>query len=276
MTGRRLAAGRERFMKIGFIGCGNMATGMIRGILSSGFSTREDLAASARTEKTRESIQRELGILCASNEAVAAGSDLLVLAVKPQMYAEVIAGIRDFVRDSALIVSIAPGKSLAWLSGQFGRELKIVRAMPNTPAIVGEGMAGISPNSLVTEADLRLVLALFGSFGKALAVPEHLLDVVTAVSGSSPAYVFLFIEAMADGAVALGMPRAQAYECAAQAVLGSAKLVLESGMHPGQLKDMVCSPGGTTIEAVRVLEEKGLRSGVIEAELACARKAREM
>jgi pyrroline-5-carboxylate reductase len=137
-------------------------------------------------------------------------------------------------------------------------------------------MTGVTPNERVSEQDLSAVLSIFESFGKALTVPEHLLDVVTAVSGSSPAYVFLFIEAMADGAVALGMPRAAAYEFAAQAVLGSARMVLETGLHPGQLKDMVCSPGGTTIEAARVLEEKGLRSSVIEAELACAGKARRM
>ncbi len=261
-------------MKIGFIGCGNMATGMIRGILAAGLAAKEDLFASARSAKTRRRIREELGIVCASNEEVASGADLLFLAVKPQMYEEVIARIRESVQDTAVIVSIAPGKSLAWLQKQFGRDLKIVRAMPNTPATVLEGMSGITPNERVSKEELDLVLSVFGSFGKALCVPEHLIDVVTAVSGSSPAYVFLFIEAMADGAVALGMPRQQAYEFAAQAVLGSAKMVLESGMHPGQLKDMVCSPGGTTIEAVRVLEEKGLRSSVIEAELACAGKAR--
>ena len=263
-------------MKIGFIGCGNMASGMIRGILASNLAKAEELTASARTEESRKRIREELGIRCASNEEIAASSDLLVLAVKPQNYEEVISRIRSLVTDSVILVSIAPGKSLGWLKEKFGRDLKIVRAMPNTPALVGEGMSAVTPNELVTGPELDTVLALFKSFGSALTVPEKLLDVVTAVSGSSPAYVFLFIEAMADGAVALGMPRAEAYRFAAQAVLGSAKMVLETGMHPGQLKDMVCSPGGTTIEAVRVLEEKGLRSSVIEAELACARKARGM
>lgn len=263
-------------MKIGFIGCGNMASAMIRGILASGLAGSGDLSASARSQKSRKRIREELGISCASNEEIAASSDLLVLAVKPQVYEEVIARIRSLVKDSAVLVSIAPGKSLAWLKEQFGRDLKIVRAMPNTPALVGAGMSGITPNELITDAELETVLSLFRSFGDALTVPEHLLDVVTAVSGSSPAYVFLFIEAMADGAVAGGMPREQAYQFAAQAVLGSARMVLETGMHPGRLKDMVCSPGGTTIEAVRVLEDKGLRSSVIEAELACLRKARGM
>lgn len=263
-------------MKIGFIGCGNMAAAMIRGILRAGIAVKEDLAASAKTSKTRAFIQEKLGISCKTNEEIAAQSDIVILAVKPQICEEVIAAIRGSVRRACVIVSIAPGKSLAWLEQQFGCPLKIVRAMPNTPAIVGEGMTGVTPNERVSEQDLSAVLSIFESFGKALTVPEHLLDVVTAVSGSSPAYVFLFIEAMADGAVALGMPRAAAYEFAAQAVLGSARMVLETGLHPGQLKDMVCSPGGTTIEAVRVLEEKGLRSSVIEAELACAGKARGM
>ena len=148
--------------------------------------------------------------------------------------------------------------------------------MPNTPAMVGEGMTAVCPNHSVTEEELDTVLTLLSSFGKAEVIPENLIDVATAVSGSSPAYIFLAIEAMADGAVADGMPRNKAYRFAAQAVLGSAKMVLETGKHPGELKDMVCSPGGTTMEAVRVLEEKGLRSALIEAEKACVRKARAM
>ena len=263
-------------MKIGFIGCGNMARGMIRGILASGAAAPEDLTASARSKDTQRMIREELRITCASNRQTAAGSDVLFLAVKPQVYEDVIREIRADVRDDAVIVSIAPGRTLAWLREQFGRDLKIIRTMPNTPAMVSAGMTGVCPGEGVPKEDLDRVLTLLKGFGLAEVVPEKLLDVVTSVSGSSPAYVFLFIEAMADGAVADGMPRAQAYRFAAQAVLGSAKLMLETGMHPGQLKDMVCSPGGTTMEAVRVLEEKGLRSAVIEAEKACVRKARGM
>ena len=137
-------------------------------------------------------------------------------------------------------------------------------------------MTGVCANDLVTEEELQLVLTLLKSFGRAEVVPEYLMDTVTGVSGSSPAYVFLFLEALADAAVAEGMPRKQAYEFAAQSVLGSAKMLLETGMHPGELKDMVCSPAGTTIEAVRVLEEKGLRSAVMEAVRACVDKSRGM
>ena len=146
--------------------------------------------------------------------------------------------------------------------------------MPNTPALVGEGMTGVCANDLVTEEELQLVLTLLKSFGRAEVVPEYLMDTVTGVSGSSPAYVFLFLEALADAAVAEGMPRKQAYEFAAQSVLGSAKMLLETGMHPGELKDMVCSPGGTTIEAVAVLERENLRSAVIAATRACIRKSK--
>ena len=148
--------------------------------------------------------------------------------------------------------------------------------MPNTPALVLEGAAGICYNSHVMEQDKEDARKIFSSFGIANEVSEAMIDTVIGVSGSSPAYVFMFIEAMADAAVADGMPRAQAYEMAAQSVLGSAKMVLETKKHPGELKDMVCSPGGTTIEAVRVLEEKGLRSAVIEAMKACVKKAKEM
>lgn len=146
--------------------------------------------------------------------------------------------------------------------------------MPNTPALVGEGMTGVCANDLVKEEELQLVLTLLKSFGRAEVVPEYLMDTVTGVSGSSPAYVFLFLEALADAAVAEGMPRKQAYEFAAQSVLGSAKMLLETGMHPGELKDMVCSPGGTTIEAVAVLERENLRSAVIDATRACIRKSK--
>ena len=148
--------------------------------------------------------------------------------------------------------------------------------MPNTPALVGEGMTGACRNEYVTDEDYATVLQILGSFGEVETIPENLMDVCVSVSGSSPAYVFMLIEAMADGAVAEGMPRAQAYEFAAQAVYGSAKMVLETKKHPGELKDMVCSPAGTTIEAVRVLEQSGFRSAVIEAEKACAEVSRSL
>ena len=264
-------------MKIGFIGCGNMATAMIQGIVKKGAASPGEVMATARSEATRKKIREELGILLGENNSQAAAfADILFLAVKPRYYEEVIREIRDSVREETLVVSIAPGKTLEWLEGQFEKPVKLIRAMPNTPAMVGEGMTGLCPGRYVTEEELERVRTVCGSFGLARQVTEDLMDVVTSVSGSSPAYVFLLIEAMADGAVADGMPRDAAYEFAAQTVLGSARMVLETGLHPGVLKDMVCSPGGTTMEAVRVLEEKGLRSSIIEAMKACVRKSRGM
>ena len=186
----------------------------------------------------------------------------------------VINEIKDILPAKQIIVKIAPRKTLEWLAERLGSDKKIVRTMPNTPALVGAGITGVCKNDLVSDAEFTYVLSLLGSFGLAEAVPEALMDAVVSVSGSSPAYVFMFIEAMADAAVADGMPRAQAYKFAAQAVMGSAKMVLDTGKHPGELKDMVCSPAGTTIEAVRVLEEKGFRSSVMEAMKACTAKAK--
>lgn len=264
-------------MKIGFIGCGNMASAMIGGILKKQVVTQEQILASAKTEAGRERAGKELGIrMTASNREVAAFADVLILAVKPFYYEEVIREIREDVKPETVIVSITPGKTLAWLEEQFGWPVKVVRTMPNTPALVGEGMSCICGGGETTSQDMENVCRIFDGFGKSEIVTEEMIDVVVGVSGSSPAYVFMFIEALADGAVAEGMPRAQAYRFAAQAVLGSAKMVLETGKHPGELKDMVCSPKGTTIEAVRVLEEKGLRSAVFEAVKACVEKCRNV
>lgn len=264
-------------MKTGFIGCGNMAGAMIGGILKKEMLKKEEILASAKTARTLERVKESYGIeTTLDNRQVAEQAQILVLAVKPVYYEEVIAQIKDVVDETKIVISIAPGKTLAWLEEKFEKEVKLVRCMPNTPALVGEGMTGVCCNQAVTAEEMQYVKGLLESFGKAEVVPESQMDVVVSVSGSSPAYVFMFIEAMADAAVADGMPRAQAYEFAAQSVLGSAKMVLETGMHPGALKDMVCSPGGTTIEAVRVLEEKGMRSAVIEAMKACVKKAKGM
>lgn len=265
----------NKMKKIGFIGCGNMATAMISGMLESGKVTADAVIASAKTDATREKIKNTLKIQTAeTNQKVLEFADIVFLAVKPQYFEEVLGEIKDSVREDQIFVSIAPGKTLSWLEERLGSTTKIVRTMPNTPAMVKEGMTGLCKNKNVTQEEIEEVSVLCDSFGKTEIVPEALIDVVVGVSGSSPAYVFLFLEAMADAAVADGMPRKQAYKFAAQAVMGSAKLMLETGEHPGVLKDMVCSPGGTTMEAVRVLEEKGFRSSVIEAMKACVRKAR--
>ncbi|MBS4980543.1 MAG: pyrroline-5-carboxylate reductase [Lachnospiraceae bacterium] len=263
--------------KLGFIGAGNMAKAMMGGILKNEILSPDDVIASDLYQPGLEQTEEELGIsVTTDNKEVVKNAEVVVLSVKPQFYASVIEEIREVVSEEQIIVTIAPGQTLKHLQELFGKPVKIVRTMPNTPALVGEGITGVCKNELVTEEELSHICRILSGFGKAEVLSEKLMDVVVSVSGSSPAYVFLFIEAMADAAVADGMPRAQAYKFAAQAVYGSAKMVLETGKHPGELKDMVCSPGGTTIEAVRVLEEKGFRSSVIEAMKACVKVAKEL
>ena len=269
--------GDQIIMKLGFIGTGNMAGAIMGGIIAKGIIKPEEIIGSDILEAGRERVKNKYGIhVTADNKEVAEKAEVLVLSVKPQFYEETIAGIKDSMREEQVIISLAPGKTLAWRDEKCGKKLKIVRTMPNTPALVGEGMTAACPNAYVTEEEKNYALELLGSFGKVEVVPEYMIDAVVAVSGSSPAYVFMLIEAMADGAVAEGMPRNQAYKFAAQAVYGSARMLLETGKHPGELKDMVCSPAGTTIEAVRVLEEKGFRSAIIEAEKACADVSRNL
>lgn len=264
-------------MKIGFIGLGNMASAMIGGILKKNLYSAENLMGSDKSQDMAQSAAEKFKIhTTTDNKQVAKEADVLVLAVKPQFFESVIVDIKDEIQKEQLIISIAPGKTMEWLMEQFGKELKLVRCMPNTPALVGEGCTGFCCYKLVEEKEQELARGILESFGKAYQVPEHLMDTVVGVSGSSPAYVFMFIEAMADAAVAEGMPRPLAYEFASQAVLGSAKMVLETGKHPGELKDMVCSPAGTTIQAVKVLEEKGLRGTVMDAVEACIEKSRSM
>lgn len=264
--------------KLGFIGAGNMASAMMGGIIRSEIFTPDEIIVSDVSEITLQRVSSTYGVnITASNIDVVKNSEVFILAVKPQYYASVIAEISPYVTDSQLIITIAPGQTLAGLKEKFGSDsVKIIRTMPNTPAMVGEGITAVTPNENVSTQELEYACKILSGFGLAEVISENLMDAVVSVSGSSPAYVFMFIEAMADAAVADGMPRAQAYKFAAQAVMGSAKMVLETGRHPGELKDMVCSPAGTTIEAVRVLEEKGMRSAVIEAMKACTRKAKGM
>ncbi|MDO5135738.1 MAG: pyrroline-5-carboxylate reductase [Eubacteriales bacterium] len=264
-------------MKLGFIGCGNMASAMISGILKKGVFSPEEIIVSNLTVEGSQRSREKLGVQTTmDNRQVVLAAEKLVLAVKPQFYEEVLLEVKDLLTPSHMIIGIAPGKTLSWLEETCGQPLRIARLMPNTPAQVGEGMTGICVNSRITQQDLEELLRITDSFGRSEVVPERLMDAVCAVSGCSPAFVFLFLEAMADSAVALGMPRKQAYSLAAQAVLGSAKMLLETGMHPGELKDMVCSPAGSTIEGVRALEKAGFRSAVFEALQASAEKGKRL
>lgn len=262
--------------KIGFIGAGNMAKAMMGGIIGSGMVTAENIIASDGYAPSLEAAKKQYGIQTTlDNKEVVAFSDIIFLAVKPNVYGNVMEEIKADLGEK-IIVTIAPGKTLDYMAKGLGVRAKVLRTMPNTPAMVGEGATAICPNENITAEELFDLRALISTFGMVEQVGEYLFDDVTAISGSSPAYVFMFIEAMADGAVKHGMARAQAYQMAAQAVLGSAKMVLETGKHPAELKDMVCSPGGTTIDAVAVLEENGFRSAVIKAVEAATLKSAKL
>ena len=265
-------------MKLGFIGCGVMANAMMGGIIQAGLYQPEDIWGADPFEGSREKTKKANGInVTADNLEVIENCDTVFFTIKPQYYAGMIAGIREHVRDDQLFISIGAGRTLDYIDEQFDHKpVKVVRVMPNTPAQVGAGMSAACPNQYVTDEEAERALEILNAFGKAEIMPENLFDIVTGVSGSGPAYVFMFIEAMADAAVVGGMPRNKAYTFAAQTVYGAAKMVLETGTHPGELKDRVSSPAGTTIAGVRKLEEKGLRTAVIEGVMAATDKSIEM
>ena len=261
--------------KIGFIGCGNMGKAILGGLIASGQVLPGQIWVYTPSPDNVAALRDQYGINAAeSAQEVAQVADIVFGAVKPNIMIKVLSDITSSLNKETLVVSIAAGVTLDQLARALGHDRKIVRAMPNTPSLVNAGMTSVTPNALVTSEEVADVLNIFRCFGEAEVIAESMIHPVVGVSGSAPAYVFMFLEAMADAAVLGGMPRAQAYKFAAQAVMGSAKMVLETGKHPGELKDMVCSPAGTTIQAVRILEEKGLRSAVIEAQTACVKKSR--
>lgn len=260
-----------------FIGAGNMASAMIGGIVNSKLIKPDNIIVTRRNKEKLKQLEKQYQVKATTDNVEAASkADILFLAVKPNMYTSIIEEIKHCIKQNCVVVTIAAGQSIEMVESQFGKPIHLIRTMPNTPALVGEGMSALCKNKLVTEEEIEIVKALFESFGRCEIVQESLIEAVIGVSGSSPAYVYMFIEAMADAAVMNGMKREQAYEFAAQAVYGSAKMVLETGVHPGKLKDMVCSPAGTTIEAVAELEKRGFRSAVIEAIRVCINKSKQM
>lgn len=264
-------------VKIGFIGCGNMAEAMIGGIVKSGLVSSNNIISSNPTEKKLHNINEKYKIVTTlDNKQVATFSDIVFLSVKPHLYSDVVSEVKNYLKQDCIVIAIAPGVTLEFMSKHLGDDKKVVRAMPNTPAMVSEGLTAVCSNNNVTKEELSVVTSIFESFGKAEILEERLMDVVPSISGSSPAYVFLFIEALADGAVLRGIPREKAYRMAAQAVLGAAKMVLETGKHPAELKDNVCSPGGTTIQAIYSLEKNNFRGTVIDAMECCTEKTIEM
>lgn len=264
-------------MKIGFVGTGNMGGSILKGYVKAKPDQAENVYVYNHHQEKAEALAAQWKVQAAASiEELVQQCDIVLMAVKPYTFAEIMPQVAMHMDESKALVSIAAGITIEYLESVLPEKTPVVRIMPNTPALVGEAMSSVSPNSYVTEAILEAVLELFRSVGRAEVTAESMIDAVIGVSGSSPAYVYMFMEALADGAVMEGMPRSQAYQFAAQAVLGAAKMLLETGLHPGELKDQVCSPGGTTIAAVAALEESGFRSAVIKAVHTSAEKSREM
>ena len=258
--------------KIGFIGMGNMGFAILQGLLK--LYRPEDLLFTDVNQERMETVKKQTGVdFVESNAECANQSRIVVLAVKPQYYDAVLKNIKYAVKPEQIVISIAPGITIDSLVKKLGDGKRIVRAMPNTPALLGAGMTGVTyDRGLFTEEEEQEIRAFFQSFGRMEYVEERLMSAVVCASGSSPAYVYMFIEALADSAVRYGLPRDKAYEFAAQTVKGAAEMVLQTGKHPGELKDMVCSPAGTTIAGVAALEEYGFRNAVLKANEACYEK----
>jgi pyrroline-5-carboxylate reductase len=272
-------AGMSEARRIGFLGAGKMATALAQGWLQAGLVRADHLRASDPLPEARSAFaQATAGQTFTDNRQVVADSDLVVLAVKPQQMAEVLAEIGPVVQSSQpLLVSVAAGVTLQTIRAGLGVSSgRLVRVMPNTPCLVGAGASAYAASSGTPAEDVQGVDRLFNAVGRAVAVPEKLLDAVIGLSSSGPAFVFVVIEALSDGGVRMGLPRDLATLLAAQTVLGSAKLLLESGLHPGVLKDMVASPGGTTIAGLHALERGGLRAALMDAVEAAARRSAEL
>lgn len=263
-------------MKIGFIGAGNMGGAILKGALQKKFFKADEVMIHDLNEQQKSFWKNEFGVQIAKdNVELVQSCEWILLAVKPVFMAQVLEEIKPYLADQK-VISIAAGWSIEMLSTAIGSQVQLLRVMPNTPAMVGAGVTALCEETTLDPTSFVWAQKLFATLGVVQIVPERLMDAVISVSGSSPAYVFMFIDAMADGAVKLGMPRAMAIEAAAQAVMGSAKMVLETHQHPAVLKDQVCSPGGTTIEAVQALEEGGMRAAIMRAMTVCAEKNRQM
>jgi pyrroline-5-carboxylate reductase len=262
--------------KIGLIGMGNMGYAMLKGALR--VFEQEDLSFTDVNEERGISISEETGVkFFNSNAECVNNNKYIILAVKPQYYDQVIKNIRYVITEEQIIISIAPGITIEELNTKLGSDKRIMRLMPNTPALLGMGMTGITYNkALFSDLEMNTVNSLLSSFSKVEFVEERLMSAVTCASGSSPAYVYMFIEALADSAVKYGLPRDKAYEFVAQTVKGAAEMVLVTKEHPGKLKDQVCSPGGTTIAGVAALEEHGFRNAIIKATDACFARAEKI
>jgi pyrroline-5-carboxylate reductase len=258
--------------KIGVIGVGNMGTALIRGWVQAGLAKPTEIFIADTATERVQALHRELGLQTADNQQVAARADIVLLAVKPQVMPEVLVELQSQLDASRLVISIAAGIPLSLLADILPTA-RLMRVMPNTPTLVQAGMAAVAKGPRTEAADLELTCQLFDAVGRSVVVDEKLMDAVTGLSGSGPAYVFLFLEALADGGVKMGLPRQTALLLAAQTILGAASLFLETQEHPGSLKDMVTSPGGTTIAGLHALEKGGFRGLVMNAVESAAKRS---
>lgn len=273
----RLTSQMPPHMKIGFLGAGKMATALAKGFLQSRILEASGLTASDIDPSARAHFAQEAGArMLERNVDVVRASNIVVLAVKPNQVEALLAEIKSAFKPGQLLISIAAGITIAKLEGGLAPKARVIRVMPNTPALVGASATGFSLGKAATSEDAALAQRLFEAVGVAFQVKEDMLNAVTGLSGSGPAYVYLMIEALSDGGVAAGLPRDVSTRLAAQTLLGGARMVLETGLHPGALKDMVTSPGGTTIEAIHRLEQAGVRGALMTAVRAAADKAKQL
>ena len=264
-------------LSIGFLGGGKMATALAKGFISAGIVKPGHVLASDPVAAARTAFAAETGALATgSNAEVVKFASLLVIAVKPGYVKELLTEVHSLVTPKHLVISIAAGVTIGQLEGGLAAGARVIRVMPNTPALVGASASAYARGKAVSAADAELTQRLLGAVGIVFELKESLLDAVTGLSGSGPAYVFAMIEALSDGGVAAGLPRDVSTKLAAQTVMGSARMVLETGLHPGVLKDMVASPGGTTIEGLHELEKGGIRGVLINAVRAAAEKSRKL
>jgi pyrroline-5-carboxylate reductase len=263
--------------RVAFLGAGNMGEALIKGLTQAGLVPAGSITASDPRADHLDQVTKRYGIRAVGdNSALVKGADVVILAVKPQIMGAVLKEVAGAVDDGKLLISIAAGVSTKKLRDQLGKPARLIRVMPNTPALVLEGVTAVARAEGLKPGDLEAAQELFAAVGKVVVLEESAMDAVTGLSGSGPAYVAITIEALADGGVKMGLDRATAMTLAAQTVLGSARLVLDTGVHPAQLKDMVSSPGGTTIAGIAALEEGGLRRAFIQAVERATQRSREL
>ncbi len=277
LGGQGILAGMLKNQKIAFIGAGNMSEALVAGLLKAKSIVPDRIFATDITKERLDHFEKTFRIhVGTSNEEAVKWATTVILAVKPQVLPQILQGIKRNIKKTQLVISVAAGVPISKILSCLPQHAQVIRAMPNTPAIVLKGATALAAGEAISQDQLRTAEAIFDASGKVVVVEEKLLDAVTGLSGSGPAYVYVMIEALADGGVRMGLPRHVAHTLAAQTVLGTAQLVLASGEHPGALKDRVASPGGTTIAGLHALEQGGIRATLMNAVEAATRRSEEL